>query len=74
MKPVPHGEPYAGKLHVRLQGASRSTLHPSISLGSGHVGVVDYDGEGIAAGTEKVSRWYDFLDGTSGFNQYTGDE
>ena len=47
--------------------------HPA-ALGSGHVGVVDYDGEGIAAGTEKVSRWYDFLDGTSGFNQYTGDE
>ena len=36
MKPVPHGEPYAGKLHVRFDegagvphGASRSTLHPS---------------------------------------------
>ena len=35
MKPVPHGEPYAGKLHVRFDegagvphGASRSTLHP----------------------------------------------
>ena len=34
MKPVPHGEPYAGKLHVRFDegagvphGASRSTLH-----------------------------------------------
>ena len=33
MKPVPHGEPYAGKLHVRFDegagvphGASRSTL------------------------------------------------
>ena len=32
---VPHGEPYAGKLHVRFDegagvphGASRSTLHP----------------------------------------------
>ena len=38
MKPVPHGEPYAGKLHVRFDegagvphGASRSTLHPSRS-------------------------------------------
>ena len=36
MKPVPHGEPYAGKLHVRFDegagvphGASRSTLHPN---------------------------------------------
>ena len=36
MKPVPHGEPYAGKLHVRFDegagaphGASRSTLHPA---------------------------------------------
>ena len=35
MKLVPHGEPYAGKLHVRFDegagvphGASRSTLHP----------------------------------------------
>ena len=37
MKLVPHGEPYAGKLHVRFDegagvphGASRSTLHPYI--------------------------------------------
>ena len=37
MKPVPHGEPYAGKLHVRFDegagvphGASRSTLHPML--------------------------------------------
>ena len=37
-KRVPHGEPYAGKLHVRFDeragiphGASRSTLHPSRS-------------------------------------------
>ena len=35
MSNVPHGEPYAGKLHVRFDegagvphGASRSTLHP----------------------------------------------
>ena len=34
---VPHGEPYAGKLHVRFDegagvphGASRSTLHPIV--------------------------------------------
>ena len=39
MKPVPHGEPYAGKLHVRFDegagvphGASRSTLHPRSPL------------------------------------------
>ena len=38
-KRVPHGEPYAGKLHVRFDegagvphGASRSTLHPSRPL------------------------------------------
>ena len=40
MKPVPHGEPYAGKLHVRFDegagvphGASRSTLHPCVPDG-----------------------------------------
>ena len=39
MKPVPHGEPYAGKLHVRFDegagvphGASRSTIHPRSPL------------------------------------------
>ena len=41
MKLVPHGEPYAGKLHVRFDegagvphGASRSTLHP-FAFGNG---------------------------------------
>ena len=48
--------------------------HPS-QIGSGHVGIVDYDGEGIAAGTTKVNRRYHkFLDGTSGYNKYTGDD
>ena len=39
MKLVPHGEPYAGKLHVRFDegagvphGASRSTPHPYAPL------------------------------------------
>ena len=46
--------------------------HPA-SAGSGHVGIVDYDGEGIAAGRDEVNRRYDrFLDGTSGFNKFTG--
>ena len=50
MKPVPHGEPYAGKLHVRFDegagvpyGASRSTLHPfelRTYLFSGNTGLV----------------------------------
>lgn len=46
--------------------------HPA-SVGSGHVGIVDFDGEGIGAGQEIVHRRYiDFLDGTSGFNKYVG--
>ena len=39
MSNVPHGEPYAGELHVRFDegadvpcGASRPTLHPLKSL------------------------------------------
>ena len=41
--------------------------HPAAG-GSGHVGIVDFDGEGIAAGAEKVNRKYgEWLDGTSGF-------
>ena len=44
--------------------------HPA-AVGSGHVGIVDFDGEGIAAGEVRVSRLYEhFLDGTSGFNMY----
>lgn len=42
---VPHGEPYAGKLHVRFDegagvphGASRSTLHPIEALGAANSG------------------------------------
>ena len=46
--------------------------HPAPS-GPGHVGIVDFDGEGIAAGEFKVTRQYKaFLDGTSGFNRYVG--
>lgn len=45
--------------------------HPN-SAGSGHVGIVDFDGAAIAAGTETVNRKYDkWLDGTSGFNKLT---
>ena len=46
--------------------------HPS-SDGPGHVGIVDYDGEGIAAGKQTVNRRYDnFLDGSCGYNRYEG--
>ena len=46
--------------------------HPA-SIGSGHVGIVDYDGEGIGAGKKIVHRKYEeFRDGTSGFNKYLG--
>ena len=39
--------------------------------GLGHVGIVDYDGYGIAAGTTEVNRKFDkFLDGTCGYNKY----
>ncbi len=42
--------------------------HPNPG-GRGHCGIVDYDGWGIAAGEYFVNRMYfDFLDGTSGFN------
>ena len=48
--------------------------HPA-SNESGHVGIVDFDGEGIAAGSVNVSRRFDeFLDGTSGFNKYVGNQ
>ena len=33
-------------------------VHPSVS-GSGHIGIVDFDGAGIAAGTFIVNRAYD---------------
>ncbi len=43
--------------------------HPASD--SGHCGIVDYDGEGIAAGKKNVNREYSpFLDGTSGFYSY----
>ena len=46
--------------------------HPNAS-GSGHVGIVDYDGHGIGAGSVSgtVNKKYGlFLDGTSGFRKY----
>ena len=44
--------------------------HPS-SIGSGHVGIVDYNGRGVAAGQNEVNKMSDdFLDGTSGFRKY----
>lgn len=46
--------------------------HPS-ATGSGHVGIVDYDGEGVAAGERTVNRRYkNFLDGSCGYNLYEG--
>jgi len=45
--------------------------HPS-QTGPGHVGIVDYDGNGIGAGVSGIvnKRYPDFLDGTSGFRRY----
>ena len=44
--------------------------HPSFA-GPGHVGIVDYDGYGIAAGTLTVNRQYwQFLDGSCGYNKF----
>ena len=44
--------------------------HPTPD-GPGHVGIVDYDGEGIAAGVATVNRNYTvFWDGTSGLRRY----
>jgi hypothetical protein len=46
--------------------------HPN-PAGSGHVGIVDYDGQGIATGSlaGKIHKKYPaFLDGTSGFRKY----
>ena len=48
--------------------------HPA-SPGSGHVGIVDFDGEAIAAGAEIVNRRFgQWLDGTSGFNRLTNNQ
>jgi hypothetical protein len=45
--------------------------HPS-SSGSGHCGIVDYDGFAIAAGKFQINRAYwQFLDGTCGYNKKT---
>ena len=45
--------------------------HPNLT-DSGHVGIVDYDGQGIGAGVSgTVNKKYPpFLDGTSGFRKY----
>jgi hypothetical protein len=48
--------------------------HPNLG-GSGHCGIVDYDGWGIAAGIAEVNRKYiGFLDGSSGFNSRSNQE
>jgi hypothetical protein len=48
--------------------------HPN-SGGSGHCGIVDYDGWGIAAGTLNVNRQsVMFLDGSSGLSKWSNDE
>ena len=48
--------------------------HPA-SIGSGHVGIVDFDGEAIAAGEKNVNRRYvGWLDATSGFNRLTNSQ
>ena len=44
--------------------------HPAIT-GSGHCGILDFDGIAIAAGEHNVNRRYKlWLDGTSGFHKY----
>ena len=41
----------------------------------GHCGIVDFDGNAIAAGRHNVNRMYeDWLDGTSGFRRYEENE
>ena len=48
--------------------------HPA-SVGSGHCGIVDFDGLAIAAGEHFVNRQYEYwLDGTSGFHKYNVQE
>ena len=48
--------------------------HPNFD-GSGHVGIVDYDGYAIGAGERIVSRKFsDFLDGNSGYNCWKGED
>lgn len=43
--------------------------HPN-SLGSGHVGIVDFDGVGIAAGKKIVNRRFrEWLDGSSTYRK-----
>ena len=44
---------------------------PPASIGSGHCGIIDFDGSAIAAGRHSVNRQYpSWLDGTSGFHKY----
>ena len=44
--------------------------HPN-DQGPGHVGITDYDGEGIGAGTSgTVNKNFDFLGGDSNWRQY----
>jgi len=44
--------------------------HPA-ATGSGHCGIVDYDGVGIAAGVNDVNKLYLYwFDGTSGWRTY----
>jgi hypothetical protein len=45
--------------------------HPA-GGGSGHVGIVHYDGKAVAAGRYTVNKAYNFLDGRSLFRNYTG--
>ena len=47
--------------------------HPA-SVGSGHCGIVDFDGYAIGAGKFKVTRLFeDFLDGSCGYNRWIGE-
>ena len=45
MKPVPHGEPYAGKLHVRFdEGYPPKTAKHVLRVAEGRAGVPDNTG------------------------------
>ena len=41
---------------------------------NGHCGIVDFDGNAVAAGLDNVNRRYaDWQDGTSGFRRYANE-
>jgi len=48
-----------------------STLQPGLVISdSGHMGITDYDGEGINAGREVVHKAYNFFEYPSSYRRY----